>query len=102
MIRHRDAPTVPWLLERKAVALSGLGAADLLKGPMTAFFASRQCPGSAIRAATAWAVQQARDHHTVVGGFHCPLAQSVLRLLLEGKGTAALTLKRQACSNGSV
>ena len=76
------------------MSLRGLGAADLLTGPMTAFFASRQCPGSAIRAATAWAVQQARDHRTVVGGFHSPLEQSVLRLLLEGKGTAVVVLAR--------
>ena len=94
IIRRLDAPTVPWLAERKAVSLSGLGAADLLKGPMTAFFASRQCPGSAIRAATTWALQQARDHRTVVGGFHSPLEQSVLRLLLEGNGAAVVVLAR--------
>ena len=80
------------------MSLRGLGAADLLTGPMTAFFASRQCPGSAIRAATAWAVQQARDHRTVVGGFHSPLEQSVLRLLLEGKGAAVVVLARSVAT----
>ena len=96
--RRLGAPAVPWLIELKAVSLSGLGAADLLKGPMTAFFASRQCPGSGIRAAIAWALQQARDRCTVVGGFYCPLAQSKLRLLLEGKGTAVVVLARSAAA----
>ena len=96
--RRLGAPAVLWLIARKAVPLSGLGAADLLKGPMTAFFASRQCPGSDIRAAIAWALQQARDRCTVVGGFHCPLAQSMLRRLLDGKGTAVVVLARSAAA----
>ena len=74
--------------------LSGLGAAGLLQGTLTAFFASRQCTGSAIRAATTWVLQQVRDHAALVGGFHSPLAQSVLRLLLEAGGTAVLVLAR--------
>ena len=65
---------------------------------MTAFFASRQCPGRAIRAATGWALQQARDHRTVVGGFHSPLEQSVLRLLLESNGTAVVVLARSVAA----
>ena len=60
----------------------------------TAFFASRQCPGSAIRAATAWALQQAGGQHVVIGGFHSPLEQSVLRLLIEGGGQAVVVLAR--------
>ena len=71
-----------------------MGAAGLLQGLLTAFFASRQCPGSAIRAASAWALQQARGQHTVIGGFHSPLEQSVLRLLIEGGGQAVVVLAR--------
>ena len=71
-----------------------MGAAGLLHGPLTAFFASRQCPGTAIRAATAWALQQAREQHVVIGGFHSPLEQSVLRLLIEAGGQAVVVLAR--------
>ena len=71
-----------------------MGAAGLLQGPLTAFFASRQCPGSAIRAATGWALQQARGQHAVTGGFHSPLEQSVLRLLIEAGGQAVVVLAR--------
>jgi len=87
---------MPWLAERHGMALGGVGAAGLLQRPLTAFFASRQCPGSAIRAATAWALQQARGQHTVIGGFHSPLEQSVLRLLIEGGGEAVVVLARPA------
>jgi len=87
---------MPWLVERHGVTLGGMGAAELLQRPLTAFFASRQCPGTAILAATAWALQQARGQHTVIGGFHSPLEQSVLRLLIEGGGEAVVVLARPA------
>ena len=76
------------------MAVAGLGAVGLLQGPLTAFFASRQCPGTAIRSAIAWAVQQARDRCAVIGGFHSPLEQSVLRLLLEAGSPAVVVLAR--------
>ena len=38
----------------------GVGNASLLDKPLIAFFASRKCSGGAIRAAMAWAVEQAR------------------------------------------
>lgn len=58
----------------------GLGNAALLDQPFTAFFSSRQCPGSAIRAAMNWAVEQARGRHPVISGFHSPLDQPLLSL----------------------
>lgn len=61
---------------------------------MTAFFASRQCPGTAIRAAMDWALEQARTRQTIVGGFHSPLEQSVLRLLLEAHSPVVAVLAR--------
>jgi predicted Rossmann fold nucleotide-binding protein DprA/Smf involved in DNA uptake len=76
------------------MVLAGVGAAGLLEGPLTAFFASRQCPGAAIRATTAWALQQAQAHCVLIGGFHSPLEQSVLRILLEAGGSAAVVLAR--------
>lgn len=74
--------------------LSGIGEPGLLAAPMTAFFASRQCPGTAIRAAMDWALEQAAARRTVVGGFHSPLEQSVLHLLLEARSPVVAVLAR--------
>jgi predicted Rossmann fold nucleotide-binding protein DprA/Smf involved in DNA uptake len=76
------------------VAVAGLGAAGLLEGLLTAFFASRQCPGTAIRAAIDWASQQARGRGAVIGGFHSPLEQSVQRLLMESGSAIVVVLAR--------
>ena len=56
--------------------MHGVGAQSLLDLPITAFFASRQCPGVAIRAAMDWVLQQAKAGQVVVSGFHSPLEQS--------------------------
>ena len=61
---------------------------------MTAFFASRQCPGIAIRAGLEWALKQASDRRTVISGFHSPLEHSVLELLLEARSPAVVVLAR--------
>lgn len=88
------ADAAPWRAERKGLAVYGLGAADLLQGSLTAFFASRQCPGAAIRAATKWALEQTSRAQAVIGGFHSPLEQSVLRLLLEAGSPVVAVLAR--------
>ena len=74
--------------------LTGCGVRELLGLELTAFFASRQCPGSAIRAAMDWAVQQARAKRVVVGGFHSPLEQSVLKVLMAADSPAVAVLAR--------
>ena len=74
--------------------LSGIGDAALLAAPLVGFFASRQCPGSAIRAAMGWAVPLARAGQAVVSGFHSPLEQSVLKVVLAAKAPAVLVLAR--------
>ncbi len=76
--------------------VAGVGASGLLQGPLTAFFASRQCPGTAIRASTQWALHHARaqNRSAVVGGFHSPLEQSLLRLMLEAGSPVVLVLAR--------
>ena len=61
---------------------------------MMAFFASRQCPGAAIRAAMDWALQQARAKAVVVSGFHSPLEQSVLKVLIQARSPIVLVLAR--------
>lgn len=71
-----------------------MGAPQLLDQPLTALFASRQCPGSAIRAAMDWALEQASARRAVAGGFHSPLEQSVLHLLLEARSPVVAVLAR--------
>lgn len=71
-----------------------MGARQLLDQPLTAFFASRQCPGTAIRAAMDWALKQAGAQQAIVGGFHSPLEQSVLHLLLETHSPVVAVLAR--------
>lgn len=75
-------------------AVTGLGCQALLALPLTAFFASRQCPGSAIRAAMEWALEQARTRQVVISGFHSLLEQSVLHLLLEARSPVVAVLAR--------
>ena len=84
----------PWQAERSGLAVRGVGAPGLLGRPLTAFFASRRCPGAAIRAAADGALSQARARHAVISGFHSPLEQSVLRLLNEAGSPAVIVLAR--------
>ena len=83
-----------WHQTRNGLAVMGLGCQDLLALPMTAFFASRQCPGCAIRAAMDWALQQARAKNAVISGFHSSLEQSVLTVLIEARSPVVAVLAR--------
>ena len=83
-----------WQKSRAEHNLAGTGNPDLLDLPMAAFFASRQCPGAAIRAAMDWALQQARAKAVVVSGFHSPLEQSVLKVLIQARSPVVAVLAR--------
>ena len=83
-----------WQQTLNGVTVAGLGNQALLSLPMPAFFASRQCPGIAIRAALDWALKQARSKTPVISGFHSPLEQSVLKILLEAQSPAVIMLAR--------
>lgn len=61
------------------------GHQALMSELLTVFFSSRQCPGTAIRAAMDWALEQARTRQPVVSGFHSPLEQLVLTVLLQAR-----------------
>ncbi len=74
--------------------LTGCGARELLGEALTGFFASRQCPGIAIRAAMDWALQQASTKRAVVSGFHSPLEQSVFKVLMSAGCPAVVVLAR--------
>lgn len=84
-----------WTFERSGIALIGRGARALLDKPLIAFFASRQCPGLAIRAGIDWALEQARNRNAIISGFHSPLEQSVLKILMEAGSPAVAILARQ-------
>ena len=87
-----------WHRSVAAIDLQGRGNPDCLASPLTAFFASRECPGTAIRMAMDWALQQARLRQPLVGGFHSPLERSVLELLLEAGSPVVVVLARPAAS----
>jgi predicted Rossmann fold nucleotide-binding protein DprA/Smf involved in DNA uptake len=72
-----------------------IGNAELFNKPLTAFFASRQCSGGAIRAAMDWAVKQAQQKTPVISGFHSPLEKSVLEVLLAGRAPCVIVLARK-------
>ena len=81
-----------WSLEGGA---RGVGNPSLLDQPLTAFFASRQCPGTAIRAAMAWAIEQSRGNNPVISGFHSPLEQSVLEVMLTAGAPCVIVVARK-------
>lgn len=83
-----------WHQNCNGLALTGLGCQELLTLPMTAFFASRQCPGTAIRLAMDWALQQAQAKNVVISGFHSPLEQSLLKVLIEAHSPVVVVLAR--------
>ena len=79
-------------------SLTGIGNPDLLDLPLTAFFASRQCPGVAIRTAMDWVLQQAKAGQVVASGFHSPLEQSALTVLLQARSPVVAVLARPVSS----
>lgn len=83
-----------WCITLQETTWTGLGSQTLLSEPLTAFFSSRQCPGVAIRAAMDWALEQARSRQPVVSGFHSPLEQSVLTVLLQARCPVVAVLAR--------
>ncbi|MCA3239449.1 MAG: DNA-processing protein DprA [Curvibacter sp.] len=82
-----------WHLQGREL-LTGRGARALLDLELTAFFASRQCPGTAIRAAMDWALQQASAKRAIISGFHSPLEQSVLTVLMAAGSPTVVVLAR--------
>ena len=87
-----------WEKARSEYDLTGTGNPSLLDLPMTAFFASRQCPGAAIRAAMIWALQLAKLKAVVISGFHSPLEQSVLKVLIQARSPVVAVLARPVSS----
>jgi predicted Rossmann fold nucleotide-binding protein DprA/Smf involved in DNA uptake len=83
-----------WSLIQHEQNWTGVGQQALLARPLTAFFSSRQCPGAAIRATMDWTLEQAKHGRPVVSGFHAPLEQSVLSVLLQARCPVVVVLAR--------
>ena len=64
---------------------SAYGNLELIKKPPMAFFCSVNCPGHLVLKALDW-IGQTRDQGVVmVSGFHSPVEQEALKILLRGK-----------------
>lgn len=70
-----DAPRTIW----------ALGNLDILKNRKTGFFCSSKCPGDLIIKTYDLAKKWRDDGVTVIGGFHSPMEQECLTILLRGK-----------------
>ncbi|MBM3853930.1 MAG: hypothetical protein FJ399_12370 [Verrucomicrobia bacterium] len=64
--------------------LFALGNPALLAEPLTALFCSTHCPGEAILRAYDQAAHWRDTGRAVIGGFHSPMEQECLRILLRG------------------
>ena len=73
----------------------GIGNVALMDLPLTAFFASRRCSGRTVRAAVDWAVVQAKKKTPLIGGFHSPLEQSVLEIMLTAHAPVVVVIARK-------
>lgn len=62
-----------------------LGNFDILKNRKTGFFCSSKCPGDLIIKTYDLAKKWRDDGVTVIGGFHSPMEQECLTILLRGK-----------------
>ena len=64
--------------------LTTVGDLDLLTGPIWALFCSTQCPGRLILHLYDLAQHWRREDRAIIGGFHTPLEQECLTVLLRG------------------
>lgn len=70
--------------EAAPAELTALGNLDLLNYPKTAIFCSARCPGSAILATYDLAAAWRDAGRCIISGFHSPVEQECLRILLRG------------------
>ncbi|MBS3933561.1 MAG: DNA-processing protein DprA [Truepera sp.] len=70
--------------------LTGLGNLELLHQPLVGVVSSRQCPARLIIAAQDWAKTARAQGLALVGGFHSPVEQEILRVVLKGTGSVVL------------
>lgn len=64
--------------------LTTLGNLDLLALPKTGFFCSARCPGNVILSTYDQAARWRDTRRCIISGFHSPVEQECLRILLRG------------------
>lgn len=75
-------------------SLATLGNREILALPRTALFCSARCPGDPILAAFDEAVRLRDTGRCVIGGFHSPIEQGCLDILLRGTQPIIICLAR--------
>lgn len=78
------------------VAVMGTGPRQLLNQPLTAIFCSARCPGAAILEALNLAQGWSKAGVAVVSGFHSPVEQECMRVLLDADSPVVVCLARSA------
>ncbi len=87
---HRDHPAYPaslgkYLAEDAPEMITAIGNTDILGNKTLAVFCSVKCPGKIILK-TYELMRKLREHGvTVISGFHSPMEQECLNILLRGK-----------------
>jgi predicted Rossmann fold nucleotide-binding protein DprA/Smf involved in DNA uptake len=79
-----------FLGERAPAVITALGNLEVLGSKKLAFFCSVRCPGKLILAAHDLCQEIRNKHITVVGGFHSPVEQECLNVLLRGSGSVII------------
>lgn len=74
-----------YLGEQPPHVITALGNIDIIQGEMLALFCSLKCPGNLILQTYDLARTLRDAGITVIGGFHSPMEQECLSLLLRGK-----------------
>ncbi|HAR46552.1 MAG: hypothetical protein A2X56_04150 [Nitrospirae bacterium GWC2_57_13] len=82
---HYPAGLRNYLAEHAPERIAVLGSLDILKEKKMAFFCSSKCPGDLIIKTYDLAKKWRDDGVTVIGGFHSPMEQECLNILLRGK-----------------
>jgi predicted Rossmann fold nucleotide-binding protein DprA/Smf involved in DNA uptake len=73
------------LADQALARVAVLGNLDILKEKKTAFFCSSKCPGDLIIKTYDLAKKWRDEGVTVIGGFHSPMEQECLTILLRGR-----------------
>lgn len=87
-------PIATELLDKSPPEITFVGDLQLLARETTALFCSSQCPGAAILRTFDCMTQMRDAGQIVLGGFHSPMEQDCLRILLRGNQPIILVLAR--------
>ncbi len=77
-----------------ATRIVGAGGTALLAEPLLGLIASRECPGHVLLETLDRVPEWVKTGRVIVGGFHSPLEQQVLRSALRRKGRVVKVLAR--------